>query len=44
MNYLESLDTRSSNNIMPLELIKATEDKEIWKHVIADVVFDNMVP
>ena len=26
------------------ELTKASEDRELWKHVIADVVFNDMAP
>ena len=32
-----------SNNIAPLQLVKAIEDRELRKHVIADVVFDDTV-
>ena len=38
--YLDSLGTCWPNNITPLEPIKATEDRELLKHVTADVVFD----
>jgi len=36
VKYFESLDTFWSNNITLLVLIKATEVKELWKHVFAD--------
>ena len=38
--YLDSLGTCWPNNITLLEPIKATEDRELLKHVTADVVFD----
>ena len=44
MKYLDSLGTCWPNNIIPLELIKATEDRELWKQVTADDVFDDMAP
>ena len=44
MKYLDSLGTCWPNNINPLELIKANEDRQLWKHVTADVVFDDLVP
>ena len=33
-----SIGTCWPNNITALELIKATEDRELWKHVTADLV------
>jgi len=43
MKYLDRLGTCWPNNITPLELIKpSTEDRELWKHVTADDVFDGM--
>ena len=44
MKYLDSLDTCCPNNINPLELINATEDRELWKHVTPDVVLDDVAP
>ena len=44
MKYLDSLGTCWPKNITLLELIKATEDRELWKHVIADVVYGRMTP
>ena len=34
MKYLDSLGTCSPNNITALELTKATEDRELWIHVV----------
>jgi len=36
--------TSELNSISPLELMKATEDREFWKHVTADVVSDEVAP
>ena len=44
MKYLDSLGTCWLNNITALELIKATEDRKLLKHVTVDVVFDDMAP
>ena len=44
MKYLDSLGTCWPNNITALELIKATEDRELWKHVTPDVVLDDVAP
>jgi len=38
MKYLDSLGTCWPNNITLLELIKATEDAELWKHMTADAL------
>ena len=35
MKYLDSLGICWPNDITPLELIRATEDRELWKHVTA---------
>jgi len=29
---------------MPIDVIKATKDRKLLKHLIADVVFDDMAP
>jgi len=44
MKYLASLGRCWPNIIIPSWLIKASEDTELWKRVIADVVFDDMAP
>jgi len=44
MKYLDSLGPCSPNNITVLELIKATEDRKLWTHMTADVVFDDTAP
>ena len=42
MKYLHSLGTCWPNNITPLELIKATEYRELWKHMTPNVVFEDI--
>jgi len=44
MKYLDSLGKCRPNNITPLELIKATKDRKLWKYVTANDVFDNVAP
>ena len=35
-----SLTTRWKGNVSPIQLIRASEDRELWHHMVANVVYD----
>jgi len=44
LKYLDSLCTRLKDKVSPIELIRASEDRELWHHMVANVVEDDTAP
>ena len=44
LKHLDSLSTCWKDNVSPTQLIRASEDRELWHHVVADVVYDGTAP
>ena len=42
--YLDSLCTRLEDNVSPIQLIRATEDRLFWHDMVANVVNDDTTP
>jgi len=39
LKYLDSLSTCWKDNMSPTQLIRASEDRELWHHMVANVVY-----
>jgi len=44
LKYLDSLSTCWKDNVRPTQLIRASEDRELWHHMIANIVYDGKTP
>jgi len=44
LKYLDSLCTSWKDNVSPTQLIRASEDRVLWHHMVANVVIDDTAP
>jgi len=44
LKYLDSLSTCWKDNVSPTQLIRASEDRELWHHMVANVVDNVLTP
>ena len=44
LKYLDSLSTWLKDKESPIVLIRAAEDRELWHHMVANVVEDDTTP
>ena len=44
LKYLDSSSTCWKDNVSPTQLVRASEDTELWLHTVANVIYDGMVP
>ena len=44
LKYLDIFSTCWKDNISPTQLIWASEDRELWHHMVANVIYDGMTP
>jgi len=44
LKHLYSLCTYMKDKVNPVELLRASEDRRLWHHVVANIVEDGMAP